>query len=42
MSAEKSITPKLIVRNLNFHYGSYRALKDINLIIPEKMVTAFL
>jgi phosphate transport system ATP-binding protein len=42
MSPEKSISPKLIVRNLNFHYGNYRALKDINLIIPEKMVTAFI
>jgi phosphate transport system ATP-binding protein len=42
MSAEKITTPKLIVRNLNFHYGNYRALKDINLIVPEKMVTAFI
>ena len=42
MNTEKSITPKLVVQNLNFHYGAYRALKDINLIIPEKMVTAFI
>jgi phosphate transport system ATP-binding protein len=35
-------TPKLIVRDLNFFYGEYRALKDINLTIPEKMVTAFI
>jgi len=42
MSADKTTTPKLIVRNLNFHYGNYRALKDINLIVPEKMVTAFI
>ncbi|HEY5994764.1 MAG TPA: phosphate ABC transporter ATP-binding protein PstB [Gallionellaceae bacterium] len=42
MSAEKVTSPKMIVRNLNFHYGNYRALKDINLIIPEKMVTAFI
>jgi phosphate transport system ATP-binding protein len=42
MSIEKSTTPKLVVHNLNFHYGAYRALKDINLIIPEKMVTAFI
>ncbi len=42
MIPDKAINPKLIVRNLNFHYGSYRALKDINLIIPEKMVTAFI
>ncbi|HMC13663.1 MAG TPA: phosphate ABC transporter ATP-binding protein PstB [Gallionellaceae bacterium] len=42
MNADKTTTPKLIVRNLNFHYGNYRALKDINLIVPEKMVTAFI
>ncbi len=43
MTAEPIITtPKLIVRDLNFFYGEYRALKDINLTIPEKMVTAFI
>ncbi len=42
MIAEKIITPKLVVRNLNFYYGKDRALKDINLTIPEKMVTAFI
>ena len=43
MTAEPLITnPKLIVRDLNFFYGEYRALKDINLTIPEKMVTAFI
>ncbi|MDX8400660.1 MAG: phosphate ABC transporter ATP-binding protein PstB [Gallionellaceae bacterium] len=42
MNAEQTTTPKLIVKNLNFFYGSERALKDINLTIPEKMVTAFI
>jgi phosphate transport system ATP-binding protein len=42
MSADKITTPKLIVRNLNFHYGNFRALKDINLVVPEQMVTAFI
>jgi len=43
MTAEQIIsTPKLIVRDLNFYYGADRALKDINLVIPEKMVTAFI
>jgi phosphate transport system ATP-binding protein len=43
MTVEPIITtPKLIVRDLNFFYGEYRALKDINLTIPEKMVTAFI
>jgi phosphate transport system ATP-binding protein len=43
MSADQIISaPKLIVRNLNFYYGADRALKDINLVVPEKMVTAFI
>ncbi len=43
MTIEPAIAqPKLIIRNLNFYYGEYRALKDINLTIPEKMVTAFI
>ena len=36
------IVPKIIVRDLSFYYGNYRALKDINLSIAEKMVTAFI
>lgn len=42
MNAEQTVTPKLIVKDLNFYYGADRALKDINLTIPEKMVTAFI
>jgi phosphate transport system ATP-binding protein len=43
MPTEQIISaPKLIVRDLNFYYGADRALKDINLVIPEKMVTAFI
>ncbi|MEI7843192.1 MAG: phosphate ABC transporter ATP-binding protein PstB [Gallionellaceae bacterium] len=42
MDALQNTTPKLIVKNLNFFYGSDRALKDINMTIPEKMVTAFI
>ncbi|CAH1904976.1 phosphate ABC transporter ATP binding subunit [Candidatus Nitrotoga sp. HW29] len=42
MSVEKTVNPKLVVRDLNFYYGAERALKDINLTIPEKMVTAFI
>ena len=30
--------PKLSVRDLNFYYGSFQALKHINLDIPEKML----
>jgi phosphate transport system ATP-binding protein len=35
-------SPKLSVRNLNFYYGRFHALKGINLEIPEKKVTAFI
>jgi phosphate transport system ATP-binding protein len=37
--AEKA---KLSVRNLNFYYGAFHALKNINLDVPEKKVTAFI
>lgn len=33
---------KLSVRDLNFYYGSFHALKRINLDIPENKVTAFI
>jgi phosphate transport system ATP-binding protein len=34
--------PKLSVRGLNFYYGSFHALKHVNLDIPERKVTAFI
>ena len=34
--------PKISVRNLDFFYGKFHALKNINLEIPEKKVTAFI
>ena len=34
--------PKLSVRDLNFYYGSFQALKNINLDIPQNKVTAFI
>src|SRR6201986_842571 len=34
--------PKLAVRDLNFYYGKFHALKGINLEIPENKVTAFI
>jgi phosphate transport system ATP-binding protein len=42
--AEPIVTeaPKLSVRNLNFYYGGFHALKSISLEIPEKRVTAFI
>jgi len=33
---------KIKVRNLDFYYGDFHALKDINLDIAEKKVTAFI
>jgi len=42
MNAERPIIPKMVVRDLNFYYGKDRALKDINLTIATKMVTAFI
>ena len=36
------LPPKLRVRNLNFFYGAYHALREITLDIPEKKVTAFI
>ena len=38
----KIAVPKIVVKDLNFYYGDYRALKDINLSISAKMVTAFI
>jgi phosphate ABC transporter, ATP-binding protein len=42
MNIESIANPKIIIKDLNFYYGNYRALKDINLSIAEKMVTAFI
>ena len=33
---------KISVKDLNFYYGNFQALKGINLEIPEKKVTAFI
>ena len=35
-------TPKIEVKNRNFFYGKYHALKNINMSIPEGKVTAFI
>ena len=41
-SALAPAAPKIEVRNLNFYYGKYHALKNINMQIPEGKVTAFI
>jgi phosphate transport system ATP-binding protein len=42
MDIETVANPKIVIKDLNFYYGNFRALKDINLSIAEKMVTAFI
>ncbi|WP_028989204.1 phosphate ABC transporter ATP-binding protein PstB [Thermithiobacillus tepidarius DSM 3134] len=42
MNASAVDTPKISIRNLDFHYGKSQALKDINLDIPAQKVTAFI
>ncbi|BCB28317.1 phosphate import ATP-binding protein PstB 2 [Sulfurimicrobium lacus] len=42
MNHPHSTAPKITVRDLNFYYGKYHALKSINMDIPEKKVTAFI
>jgi phosphate transport system ATP-binding protein len=39
---EATASPKLQTVNLNFFYGSFQALHDINLAVPEKRITALI
>jgi phosphate transport system ATP-binding protein len=41
-AAEIAAPPKVTVRNLDFFYGAFHALKRVNLEVPEKRVTAFI
>jgi len=40
--AEQAVNQKIRVKGLDFYYGAFHALKDINLEIPERKVTAFI
>jgi len=40
--ASVETVPKLQVRDLNFYYGAFHALKSISLDVPERRVTAFI
>ncbi|QJC56821.1 Phosphate import ATP-binding protein PstB [Polaromonas vacuolata] len=42
VSTPSATKPKIDVKNLDFYYGKFHALKNINLEIPEKKVTAFI
>lgn len=33
---------KFTIENLNLYYGAFQALKNINIILPEKQITAFI
>ncbi len=41
-SVAAALRPKLQVRDLNFYYGAFHALRGVSLEIPEKHVTAFI
>ena len=41
-TAAVALPAKISVRNLNFYYGKFHALKNINLEIPQHKVTAFI
>ncbi len=34
--------PKLVAEHVNFYYGQFHALKDINIVLPERQVTALI
>ena len=37
-----AVKPKVRIENLNFYYGQSKALKNINLVLGERQVTAFI
>jgi phosphate transport system ATP-binding protein len=41
-SPDIALAHKIEVKNLNFYYGAFQALKNVNLGIPERKVTAFI
>ncbi|MDR3368048.1 phosphate ABC transporter ATP-binding protein PstB [Rhodoferax sp.] len=42
LDTDKKQNAKITVKNLDFYYGKFHALKTINLEIPENKVTAFI
>ncbi|MGI0489715.1 phosphate ABC transporter ATP-binding protein PstB [Pantanalinema rosaneae CENA516] len=42
LSNLSTLQPKAEVKNLNFYYGAIQALKQVNLVVPEKRVTALI
>jgi phosphate transport system ATP-binding protein len=41
-SQQETAAEKVRVANLNFYYGRFHALKNVNMTIPERKVTAFI
>tara|TARA_R110002124_G_scaffold164675_3_gene332002 strand:- start:533 stop:1360 length:828 start_codon:yes stop_codon:yes gene_type:complete len=42
LDGQTGMPEKIGVKNLDFHYGQFQALKDINISIPDRRVTAFI
>jgi phosphate transport system ATP-binding protein len=42
LTCSAPLSAKIAVRDLNFYYGQFQALKNINLDIPEQRVTSFI
>src|SRR5215213_1870527 len=42
VDASSETTPKAEVKNLNFYYGAFRALKSISMPVYDRMVTALI
>jgi phosphate transport system ATP-binding protein len=42
MSTQSAAIPKISTQNMNFYYGKFHALKNVNLDIPASRVTAFI
>ena len=42
MSSTQNLQAKISTKNMNFYYGKFHALKDINIDIPANKVTAFI
>ena len=38
----KTLKEKIRIEDVNLHYGTYHALKNVNLFLPEKAITAFI
>ena len=38
----KTLKGKIRIEDVNLHYGTYHALKNVNLFLPAKAITAFI